>query len=177
MTVNVMGELTAVVDGVPDGLMLSEWSEQNDLGKTTSYALLKILKAMGIEPKALRRKGATKASPFLDGDALDAINHLLMQHQNGRSIAQLEADHTSAIVAAPTQPTIAAPTEDDNSFNPSSLLSRLKAAALAQTTGIPLTKAEAEWLLGSGLNTEAVKHARCSVEKLGTKWSLKPPLG
>jgi hypothetical protein len=65
MTVNVMGELTALVDGVPDGLMLSEWCEQNDVGRTTSYALLKILKAMGIEPKAIRRKGATKPSPLL----------------------------------------------------------------------------------------------------------------
>jgi hypothetical protein len=177
MTVNVMGELTALVEGVPDGLMLSEWCEQNDVGRTTSYALLKILKAMGIEPKAVRKKGATKPSPLLDGDALDAINHLLAQHRDGRSIAQLEAEHTSAIVAASTQPTIAAPLEDDSSFNPSSLLNRLQAASLAQTTGIPLTKAEVEWLLGSGLNTEAVKHARCSVEKLGTKWSLKPPLG
>jgi hypothetical protein len=63
------------------------------------------------------------------------------------------------------------------------LLSRLQAASLAQTTGIPLTKAEAEWLLGSGLNTEAVKHARCSVEKrrdqmvLETTIRLTPPWG
>ena len=172
-----MGELTALVDGVPDGLMLSEWSEQNDVGKTTSYALLKILKTMGIEPRAIRKKGATKPSPLLEGDALDAMNHLLMQHRDGRSIAQLEADHTSAIVAAPAKSTIAAPLEDESIFNPSSLLSRLQAASLAQTTGMPLTKAEAEWLLGSGLNTEAVKQARCSIEKRGTKWSLIPPAG
>jgi hypothetical protein len=43
-----MDDSTALVEGVPDGMLLSEWSAQNDVGRTTTYALLKVLKAMGI---------------------------------------------------------------------------------------------------------------------------------
>jgi hypothetical protein len=40
-----MDNSTALVEGVPDGMLLSEWSAQNDVGRTTTYALLKVLKA------------------------------------------------------------------------------------------------------------------------------------
>jgi hypothetical protein len=43
-----MDDSIALVEGVPDGMLLSEWSAQNDVGRTTTYALLKVLKAMGI---------------------------------------------------------------------------------------------------------------------------------
>jgi hypothetical protein len=158
-------------------LLLADWAEQNDVGKTTSYALVKILKAMGIEPKFVRKKGASKPSPLLDGHALDAINHLLMQHRDGRSIAQLEVDHTAAI--APVVPTaIAAVHADDPAANdPEILLKRLEAAAMAQSTGLPLTKNEIQWILGAGLNSEAAAMARCRVEKRGRRWSLLAPSG
>jgi hypothetical protein len=38
-----MDNITALVEGVPDGMLLSEWSAQNDVGRTTSYALVKVL--------------------------------------------------------------------------------------------------------------------------------------
>ena len=173
-----MNDLVGLVDGVPDGLLLADWAEQNDVGKTTSYALMKILKAMGIEPKFVRKKGASKPSPLLEGRALDAINHLLMQHRDGRSIAQLEADHTAAI--APVVPiAIAAVRADDPAAgDPEILLKRLKAAAMAQGTGLPLTKNEIQWILGTGVNSEAAAMARCRIEKRGRRWSLLPePLG
>jgi hypothetical protein len=96
-----MDNSTALVEGVPDGMLLSEWSAQNDVGRTTSYALVKVLKAMGIPVRMVRRKGVAKPSQFLEGRALQAMNHLLAQHLNGTSLSQLEADHTAAIVAAP----------------------------------------------------------------------------
>jgi hypothetical protein len=39
-----MDNSTTLVEGVPDGMLLSEWSAQNDVGRTTTYALLKVLK-------------------------------------------------------------------------------------------------------------------------------------
>jgi hypothetical protein len=81
----------------PMGCCYSEWSAQNDVGRTTSYALVKVLKAMGIPVRMVRRKGVAKPSQFLEGRALQAMNHLLAQHLNGTSLSQLEADHTAAI--------------------------------------------------------------------------------
>ena len=147
-----VNEPLALVDGVPDGLSLADWAEQNDVGKTTSYALVKILKALGIEPRFVRKKGAAKPSPFLEGDALAAINHLLMQHRDGKSIGQLEADHTAAIVTAsqPSKPTAPASisSESDDKAAGGDLLDRLRALKLAQTTGMVLTTREARWILG-----------------------------
>lgn len=147
-----MNEPLALVDGVPDGLLLADWAEQNDVGKTTSYALVKILKALGIKPKFVRKQGASKPSPFLEGDALAAINHLLMQHRDGKSIGQLEADHTAAIVTAsqpsrPTAPASIASEPDDKPVG-GDLLNRLRALKLAQATGMVLTTREARWILG-----------------------------
>ena len=147
-----MNEPLALVDGVPDGLLLADWAEQNDVGKTTSYALVKILKALGIEPKFVRKKGAAKPSPFLEGDALAAINHLLMQHRDGKSIGQLEADHTAAIVTTsqPSKPAASASiaSEPDDKAAGGDLLDRLRALKLAQATGMVLTTREARWILG-----------------------------
>jgi hypothetical protein len=115
--------------------------------------VVKILKALGIEPKFVRKKGAAKPSPFLEGDALAAINHLLMQHRDGKSIGQLEADHTAAIVTAPqaskpTAPIASIASEPDDKATGGDLLDRLRALKLAQSTGATLTSKEARWILG-----------------------------
>jgi len=168
-----VNEPLALVDGVPDGLLLADWAEQNDVGKTTSYALVKILKALGIEPKFLRKKGAAKPSPFLEGDALAAINHLLMQHRDGKSIGQLEADHTAAIVTASqaSKPAASAPSP----FDPSSLLQRLQAADLAISTGLPLTRQEMAWVVGIAEGTK-LPATRIRIGRTGLqKWTLLAP--
>ena len=166
-----MNDSADLVDGVPDGLLLADWAEQNDVGKTTSYALVKILKAMGIEPKFVRKKGASKPSPLLDGHALDAINHLLMQHRDGRSIAQLEADHTAAIVAAPQEE----PAPKQEPINPALLLARLQAADLAISTGLPLTRQELAWIVGIA-DTSRIPPSRIRIGRTSLqKWTLLAP--
>jgi hypothetical protein len=168
-----MDDNTALVEGVPDGMLLAEWAEQNDVGKTTSYAFIKILRAMGIEVRSVRKKGASKPSPFLEGQALAGINHLLMQHRNGRTVAQLEADHISAIVAAQPEPIIEASTPD--AFDPSQLLKRLQAADLAISTGLPLTRQEMAWIIGTSGNSKLpatrIRIGRTSL----LKWTLLEP--
>jgi len=165
----------ALVEGVPDGLLLREWAEQNDVGKTTSYALIKILKTMGIVPKLFRKKGASKPSPYLDGDALQVINFLLMQHRDGRSIASLEADNSSAIVQAP-QETNSTAFDGSNSFTPTSLLDRLKAAELAISTGLPLTRREACWILGISEKSRLPENTRIRIGRTSfQKWTLLEP--
>jgi len=171
-----VNEPLALVDGVPDGLSLADWAEQHDVGKTTSYALVKILKALGIKPKFVRKQGASKPSPFLEGDALAAINHLLMQHRDGKSIAQLEADHTAAIVTASQPSTPAAPATNASSpFDPSSLLQRLQAADLAISTGLPLTRQEMAWIVGIAEGTK-LPVTRIRIGRTGLqKWTLLAP--
>jgi hypothetical protein len=167
-----MDDNTALVEGVPDGMLLAEWAEQNDVGKTTSYAFIKILRAMGIEVRSVRKKGASKPSPFLEGQSLAGINHLLMEHRNGRTVAQLEADHIGAIVAVP-QP-LSAPLPPEV-FDPSSLLNRLQAADLAISTGLPLTRQEIGWIVGvadtSRIPATRIRIGRTSLQK----WTLLAP--
>ena len=166
-----MDNSTTLVEGVPDGMLLSEWSAQNDVGRTTSYALVKVLKAMGIPVRMVRRKGVAKPSQFLEGRALQAMNHLLAQHLNGISLSQLEADHTAAIVAAPE----ALPIQEDEPFSPASLLARLQAADLAISTGLPLTRQELAWVLGIA-DTSRIPPSRIRIGRTSLqKWTLLAP--
>ncbi len=165
----------SLVEGVPDGLLLTEWSDQNDVGKTTSYALIKILKTMGIVPKLFRRKGASKPSPYLDGDALQVINLLLAQHRDGKSIASLEADNSSAIVQAPPE-TNATAFDGNNSFTPTSLLNRLQAAEVAISTGLPLTRQEVCWVLAISEKSRLPENTRIRIGRTSFRhWTLLEP--
>jgi hypothetical protein len=166
-----MDDNTALVEGVPDGMLLSEWSAQNDVGRTTTYALVKVLKAMGIPVRMVRRKKVAKPSQFLEGQALHAMNQLLAQHLNGTSLSQLEADHTAAIVAAPQEE--AAPKVE--SFNPASLLARLQAADLAISTGLPLSRQELSWIVGIA-DTSRIPPTRIRIGRTSLKkWTLLAP--
>ena len=166
-----MDDNTALVEGVPDGMLLSEWSALNDVGQTTTYALLKVLKAMGISVRMVRRKGVAKPSQFLEGRALQAMNHLLRKHLNGISLSQLEADHTAAIVAA-SQPELL---PEDEPFNPASLLARLQAADLAISTGLPLTRQEVSWIVGIA-DTSRIPPSRIRIGRTSLKkWTLLAP--
>jgi len=169
-----MEDAAALVEGVPDGLMLHEWAEQNDVGKTNSYTFIKILKAMGIEVKMVKRKGVARATAFLEGTSMDAINHLLMQHRQGKSLAQLEAEHTSALVPAETATPAAV--EDQTTFNPSALLLRMQAAELAINTGMPLSKKEMAWIIGVSDVSKIPANTRIRIGRTSLqKWTLLAP--
>jgi hypothetical protein len=169
-----MEDAVALVEGVPDGLMLSEWAEQNDVGKTNSYTFIKILKVMGIEVKMIKRKGVARASAFLEGTSMDAINHLLMQHRDGKSLAQLEAEHTSALV--PAEKATPAAVEDESNFDPSGLLLRMQAAELAINTGMPLSKKEMAWILGVSDVSRIPANTRIRIGRTSLqKWTLLAP--
>jgi hypothetical protein len=169
-----MEDPAALVEGVPDGLLLNEWAEQNDVGKTNSYTFIKILKAMGVEVKMLKRKGVARATAFLEGTSMDAINHLLMQHRQGKSLAQLEADHTSALVPAETATPAAV--EDKSTFSPSGLLLRMQAAELAITTGMPLSKKEMAWIIGVSDVSKIPANTRIRIGRTSLqKWTLLAP--
>ena len=166
-----MTSTSSAIDAVPDGMLLTEWSAQNDVGRTTTYALLKVLKAMGIPVRSVRRKGVAKPSQFLEGQALQAMNHLLAQHLNGTSLSQLEADHTAAIVAAPQEE----PAPKQEPINPASLLARLQAADLAISTGLPLTRQELAWIVGIA-DTSRIPPSRIRIGRTSLqKWTLLAP--
>jgi hypothetical protein len=177
---------------VPDGILLSEWQAQNQLGQTTVYELLKLIRMMGIELEKVKLTG-TKPVTLLTGKSLQAMDNLLAQHLSGKSLPALRAeigiqaemsrqsaiDNTvkhHALVEA-SKGALTVNDEPTGSLNVAELLKRLEAANLAQTTGLPLSKSEVEWVMGNKLDSETVKLARCTIEKRGTKWSLFAPLG
>jgi hypothetical protein len=169
-----MNDAAALVEGVPDGLLLHEWAEQNDVGKTASYTFIKILRAMGVEVKMVKRKGVARATAFLEGISLDAINHLLMQHRQGKSLAQLEADHTSALV--PAQAAAPAAMDGENTFDPSGLLLRMQAAKGAIETGLPLSRKEMAWIIGISDVSKIPANTRIRIGRTSLhKWTLLAP--
>jgi len=186
-------ENSEISAAVPDGILLSEWQAQNQLGQTATYEFLKLIKLLGIEPEKIKLSG-TKPVTLLTGRSLQAMDSLLAKHLAGKSLPALRAEITvqaelandaqiqnAQISHALTEHrknaiTVIEP-EPAGPLNIDELLKRLNAAALAQQTGLPLSKSEVEWLLGNRLDTETVKQARCTVRKLGTKWTLLPPLG
>jgi hypothetical protein len=102
------------------------------------------------------------------------MNSLLQEFNNGKSIAHLEAEHATSIVAA--QSTMPAATENDPTINPSTLLSRLQAADLAIKTGLPLTRSEMVWILGASPTTDFAMTAPVRIEKRSSRgWALLPP--
>jgi hypothetical protein len=186
------------VDAMPDGILLSEWAAENSVGRTASFAFVRILKARGLEPERVRQAGASKPSPYLSGRVLEAINLLLREFKSGRSIASLEAEHGLQPVEVPTiQPNIPAATDPeppkilppaeaelppveaelhDELFDVDRLFQRLKAAELAIATGLPLSKAEIGWILGASPTTEYATTAPVRVEKRSARgWALLPP--
>lgn len=186
-------ENSEISAAVPDGILLSEWQAQNQLGQTATYEFLKLIKLLGIEPEKIKLSG-TKPVTLLTGRSLQAMDNLLAKHLAGKSLPALRAEITvqaGLITEAHNQDvqikyvlaenrkhaiTVVDP-EPTGPLNIDELLKRLNAASLAQLTGLPLSKCEIEWLLGNRLDTETVKQARCTVQKRGTKWTLIPPLG
>jgi hypothetical protein len=168
-------QVTAEVDGQP----LNAWATANKIGRSTAYSFLAIVKEHGIAPEKIKGSG-TKALILLTGPVLQMMNRLLADHQRGLSLPELKrkyAAESSAI--APVVPTAiaAVPADDPAAGDPELLLKRLEAAAMAQATGLPLTKNEIQWILGAGINSEAASMARCRIEKRGRRWSLLPPAG
>ena len=126
----------------PAGERLTDWYEHHGISRTTAFALLR---AAGIEPAKRRIAGVNKPVSFLAGDQLRAMEALVAQHKEGRSVAEL----SSAIQKAPPKRSELATTEpDDKPMGGSGLLERLQALQLAQATGATLTTREARWILG-----------------------------
>ena len=165
---------------MPDGVFLADWLEAKNIGRTAGFALLKILRAKGLEPEMLRRKGVSKASPFLSGSVLEAIEALAAEHQSGVSLSQLEAKYSTAITHTPPSPPLAAPAIDGDEHEPvdgAELLRRLKAADLAIATGLPLTRAELAWILGRSPTSQGASTARVAIEQRSTRtWTLRAPV-
>lgn len=167
------------IDAIPDGFFLADWCDAKNIGRTAGFALLKILRAKGLEPEMVRRKGVSKASPFLSGAVLEAIEALAAEHQRGVSLSQLEAKYSTAITHTPPPPPPAAPAIDPDEHEPvdeAELLKRLKAADLAIATGLPLSRAELRWILGRSPTSKWATTARIVIEQRSPQtWALRAP--
>ena len=126
------------------GERVSDWYEGHGISRTTAFALLR---AAGIEPSKKRIEGVNKPVSYLAGDQLRAMEALVEQHKQGRSVAELS---TAIQKAVPERSELIAtnPSEQDDKATGGSLLERLQALQLAQTTGMVLTSKEARWILG-----------------------------
>ena len=126
------------------GERFSDWYEGHGISRTTAFALLR---AAGIEPSKRRIEGVNKPVSYLAGDQLRAMEALVEQHKQGRSVAELS---TAIQKAVPERSELVAtsPGEPDDKATGGSLLERLQALQLAQSTGATLTSREARWILG-----------------------------
>ena len=125
------------------GERFSDWYEGHGISRTTAFALLR---AAGIEPSKKRVLGVNKPVSYLAGDQLRAMEALVEQHKAGRSVAELSAAITKAV--PDRSELVATNSEPDDKAIGGSLLERLQALQLAQTTGATLTSKEARWILG-----------------------------
>lgn len=172
----------APIDATPDGIPLAQWAAENSVGRTASFAFLRIIKTRGLEPERIRQAGVSKPSPFLSGRVLEVMNMLLQEFKAGRSIASLEAEHGTT-ADEPQSPKIlaaaaaaAAPELLDEHLDVDRLFQRLRAAELAIATGLPLSKTEISWILGASPTTEYATTAPVRVEKRSARgWALLPP--
>ena len=126
------------------GERFSDWFEGHGISRTTAFALLR---AAGIEPSKKRIEGVNKPVSYLAGDQLRAMEALVEQHKQGRSVAELSSAIQKAV---PERSELIAtnPSEPDDKAMGGSLLERLQALQLAQSTGATLTSKEARWILG-----------------------------
>jgi hypothetical protein len=131
-----MTDTSAAIEALPSGQRLSEWIEQAPIGKTAAYELLK---ALGITPGKARFPGSAAAVSMLTPEQLVIMGAAAEQVAAGRSIADI-----TAITARPRT----AVNATDEAQGGAALLPRLEAAERAIASGMPLTTAEATWILG-----------------------------
>ena len=126
------------------GERFSDWYEGHGISRTTAFALLR---AAGIEPSKKRIEGVNKPVSFLAGEMLRDMEALVELHKQGRSVAELA---TAIQKAVPERSELIAtnPSEPDDKAMGGSLLERLQALQLAQSTGATLTSKEVRWILG-----------------------------
>jgi hypothetical protein len=166
------------IDARPDGITLTDWLSAKNIGRTAGFALLKIAKGRGFEPVMLRRAGVSKASPFLSGRVLEAMDALAAEHQGGQSIKTLEAKYSTAIThtPAPPPPEPLADVDDGANIDGALLLKRLKAAELAIATGVPLNRNELTWIIGRSPSSQSAAAARIVIEqRTARSWALRAP--
>jgi hypothetical protein len=166
------------IDATPDGITLADWLSAKNIGRTAGFALLKIAKGRGFEPVMLRRAGVSKASPFLSGRVLEAMDALAAEHQGGQSIKTLEAKYSTAIThtPAPPPPEPLADVDDGANIDGALLLKRLKAAELAIATGVPLSRNEITWIIGRSPSSQSAAAARIVIEQRSARsWTLRAP--
>jgi hypothetical protein len=125
------------------GERFSDWYEGHGISRTTAFALLR---AAGIEPGKKRIEGVNKPVSYLAGEMLRDMEALVELHKQGRSVAELS---TAIQKAVPERSELIATNgEPDDKATGGSLLERLQALQLAQSTGATLTSKEARWILG-----------------------------
>jgi hypothetical protein len=164
------------IEAKPDGQFLHDWYEAHGIGRSVAFAMVKIVQSRGKEPERQRQSGATKPSVFLSGQFLAAMDALAMEHKSGMSVSQLQAKYATAI--ATTAPTAAVQQlhEDEPLFEPSQLMKRLEAAKLAIDTGLPLRKAEIEWIMGGTVQSVHVRGSLLKASRHGMfSWTLMGP--
>jgi len=171
--------MEAAIQATPDGMTLPQWQEQQGIGQSTAYSLLKLVERMAVPLMRTRIGTATKPSVVLEGRSLEAMNRLLAEFRNGKSIKALTEEidaAASGVAGTPAALAQAEDLDDDAHLDPDEFLKRLQAAQMAQTTGMPLTRRELSWILGSGPTSAFSANAPIRIQKHSSLgWSLLPP--
>lgn len=150
-----------------DSLPLSAWWESRGLSRASAFRLVKIA---GISPGRVKVPYSRLPVASLTAEQVAQLDPLAHRLRNGATLPQLEAELTTAMVAAESPSDHAS---DDLSpsapaVDAAALLARLEAGERAIATGLPLSTAEMAWLLQARpggdrvtrAGVEAIRHGR-----------------
>ena len=130
----------------PDGIRLSEWQVWSGLSRSTLYELLKLLK---IEPEGRRVATSRKLVSYLSAAQVQILEQWSAAIKNGATMPQIRERIGSSEIVPVTNPI---PSEtipgSSQTVQDGDLISRLKAADLAVSSGLGLTTREVAWILG-----------------------------
>ncbi|MEB3362176.1 MAG: hypothetical protein VKI42_08655 [Synechococcaceae cyanobacterium] len=153
----------------PAGLTLKEWQETRGIARSTLYRLLK---AAQIEPEKVRPAGARAPVSVLTDQQVSLLDALVEKMRDGASVADLESALVATLAHATPSETISDTTPA--AATPAGTLARLEAGERAIRSGLPVTTAEAGWLLLARPGGDEVRRGRVIARRIGRNaWSLE----
>jgi hypothetical protein len=154
----------------PAGLTLKAWQESRGIARSTTYRLLK---AARIEPEKSRPAGARAPVSVLTDQQVALLDALVEKMRDGASVADLESALAATMAPLITSETVSDATTAAAAI-PAATLARLEAGERAIRSGLPITTAEAGWVLLARPGGDRIERGRVIARRIGRNaWSLE----
>jgi len=160
-------DTSAVVPAEVTAIPLSTWWESRGIARATAFRLVKMA---GIKPEPLKVPTSRAPVSGITSEQVAILDQLAQRLQDGATLSRLEAELSTAIVAAssPAETVSDDPGPVAAAMDAGPLLARLEAGERAIRTGLPLSTPEVTWILGARpggdrvtrAGVEAIRHGR-----------------